>query len=270
MSGDQTFDAAVVPPTRRSLARQLTQLGVRPGSVLLVHSSVKALGWVVGGPLAVVRALLDAIGPDGTLVVPTHTPENSDPAGWSNPPVPQSWWPVIRENMPGFDPAVSPSRWMGAIPELVRRWPGAVRSNHPQVSFTALGPAAAWITGGHRLDDMLGESSPVGRVYSADGDVLLLGVGHGSNSSLHLAEYRLPDPIRGRHGAAVVDPPSDDGRRWAWWDDVAVNEGDFETLGAALDATAVVRTGPVGAAQCRLMRQRAAVDFAVGWMRRNR
>jgi aminoglycoside 3-N-acetyltransferase len=263
------FDGSVPPPTRRSLARQLTEVGVRPGSVLLVHSSVKAVGWVVGGPLAVVQALLDALGPAGTLVVPTHTPENSDPAGWSNPPVPQSWWPVIREHMPGFDPAVSPSRWMGVVPELVRRWPGALRSDHPQVSFAAIGPAAASIVGGHEVDDMLGEGSPVGRLYAADGDILLLGVGHGSNSSLHLAEYRVPAPVRGRQGAAVLDPDTGGGR-WFWWDDVAVDEGDFQTLGDAFDATGRVRAGSVGAAQCRLMRARHAVDFAVGWMQRHR
>jgi aminoglycoside 3-N-acetyltransferase len=265
----QTFDGSAPPPTRRSLGRQLTELGVRPGSVLLVHSSVKAIGWVVGGALAVVQALLDALGPDGTLVVPTHTPENSDPAGWSNPPVPQSWWPVIREHMPGFDPAVTPSRWMGTVPELVRRWPGALRSDHPQVSFAAIGPAAVSIVGGHAVDDMLGESSPVGRIYAADGDVLLLGAGHGSNSSLHLAEYRLPEPIRGRQGAAVLDPATGEGR-WLWWDDVAVDEGDFLALGDALDATGRVRIGPVGAAVGRLMRQRDAVDFAIDWMRQNR
>lgn len=265
---DTRFDGSAPPPTRRSLAAQLTELGVRPGSVLLVHSSVKALGWVVGGPVAVVRALLDALGPDGTLVVPTHTPENSDPAGWSNPPVPQSWWPVIREHMPGFEPAVSPSRWMGVVPELVRCWPGALRSNHPQVSFAAVGPAAASIVGGHRLDDMLGETSPVGRVYTVDGDILLLGAGHSTNSSLHLAEYRVPEPIRGRQGAAVLDPSG--GGRWQWWDDIAVDEGDFQTLGDAFDATGRVRVGPVGAAQSRLMRARDAVDFAVDWMRRHR
>ncbi len=68
------------PQTRSSLRAELTALGVRPGSVLLVHSSVSALGWVAGGPVAVVQALLDALGPDGTLVVPPHTPGNSDPA----------------------------------------------------------------------------------------------------------------------------------------------------------------------------------------------
>jgi aminoglycoside 3-N-acetyltransferase len=255
------------PRTRATIAADLRALGVRAGSVLLVHSSVTALGWVTGGPVAVVQGLLDALGPEGTLVVPTHTPENSDPAKWSNPPVPGDWWPVIREAMPGFDPAVTPSRWMGAVAETVRTWPGARRSDHPVTSFAAYGPRADGIVSGHRLGDGLGDSSPLGRVYEADGDILLLGVGHGSNTSLHLAEYRVTDPPRARFGGAVLGPA---GREWTWWDDVDVDEDDFERLGADLDATGAVTVGPVGSAQCRLMRQRAAVDFAVWWFAAHR
>ncbi|MFD1085612.1 aminoglycoside N(3)-acetyltransferase [Micromonospora andamanensis] len=235
--------------------------------MLLVHSSLKALGWVCGGPVAVVQALLDALGPDGTLVVPTHTPDNTDPAGWRHPPVPESWWPVIRAHMPGFDPAVTPSRWMGVLAETVRTWPGARRGDHPQVSFAAVGPAAEAVVTGHQLDEMLGERSPVGAVYRLDGDVLLLGVGHDSNTSLHLAEYRLPDPPRRWEGSAVRTPT---GRTWTRWPDVDTDESDFEQLGTAFDSTGSGLTGQVGGAACRLMRQRALVDFAVDWLATHR
>lgn len=75
--------------TRASLAAALRDLGVRPGETLLAHTSLSSLGWVCGGPVALVQALLDAVGPDGTLTVPTHSGDNSDPAGWSAPPVPE-------------------------------------------------------------------------------------------------------------------------------------------------------------------------------------
>ncbi|MFV2108796.1 aminoglycoside N(3)-acetyltransferase [Micromonospora sp. LOL_015] len=256
-----------MPHTRAALADDLTSLGIRRGSVLLVHSSLKALGWVCGGPVTVVQALLDALGPNGTLVVPTHTPDNTDPASWRNPPVPESWWPVIRTHTPGFDPAVTPSRRMGAIVETTRTWPGVRRSDHPQVSFAALGPLADAVVGGHRLDEMLGEHSPVGAVYRLDGDVLLLGVGHHSNTSLHLAEYRLPDPPRKQEGAAVRTPA---GRAWTHWQDVATDESDFDQVGAAFETTGGVSIGQVGAAECRLMRQRPLVDFAVDWLAAHR
>lgn len=256
------------PATRTSLAADLRRLGVRPGGVLLVHASMRALGWVCGGPQAAVLALRDALGPEGTLVVPTHTPDNSDPAGWRNPPVPELWWSTIREQMPAFDPAVTPSRWMGAIAELVRTWPGAVRSGHPQVSFAALGAAANEIVAGHALTGMLGERSPLARLYDHDAQVLLLGVSHDSNTSLHLAEYRRPRAPVERVGGAVLT--ADGVREWVWWEDVALDESDFDPLGADLEATGAVRIGQVGSALCRLMSQRAAVDFAVGWMARNR
>jgi aminoglycoside 3-N-acetyltransferase len=254
---------AALPCTRDSLAADLLALGVRPGSTLLVHSSMRAVGWVVGGAQALALALFDALGPEGTLVVPTHTPDNSDPSAWQHPPVPAHWWPVIREQTPAFDPAVTPSRWMGALAEIVRTWPGVRRSDHPQVSFAAVGPHAERIVADHALDEMLGERSPLGRLYDSDADVLLLGAGHDSNTSLHLAEYRRPSPPRKREGAAVRTP--DGGRRWVWWEDVALDEDDFGALGEALDATGAVRRGKVGAADCRLVRMRVAVDFAVGW-----
>ncbi|MGC4758760.1 aminoglycoside N(3)-acetyltransferase [Micromonospora trifolii] len=256
------------PGSRRSIAAQLRVLGVRPGATLLVHASLRPLGFVSGGPHAMVLALRDALGPDGTIVVPTHTPDNSDPAQWRNPPVPADWWPLIRSEMPGFDPAVTPSRFMGALAETVRGWPGALRSSHPHVSFAALGPAAEQVVDGHTVADMLGEGSPLARLYELDADVLLLGVDHSVSTSLHLAEYRCPGSPRERIGAAVRT--ADGGREWVWWQDVRLDADDFAALGEDLEATGAVRTAPVGTGTGRLMRQRAAVDFAVRWLAGNR
>ncbi|ASW57906.1 AAC(3) family N-acetyltransferase [Plantactinospora sp. KBS50] len=253
-----------MPHTRASLAADLRELGVRRGSVLLVHASLRALGYVCGGPHAVALALRDVLGPDGTLVVPTHTADNSDPAQWRNPPVPEHWWPIIRGESPGFDPAVTPSTFMGALAELVRNLPGARRSDHPHVSFAAVGPEAEGIVAGHALVDMLGEESPLARLYERSADVLLLGVGHDSNTSLHLAEYRRPDPPRERLGAAVLTGAGD--RRWVWWTDVVLDSDVFPGIGAELEAAGRVRIGRVGAGPARLMDQRTAVDFAQRWL----
>ena len=240
---------------------------MRPGSVLLVHSSLSALGWVCGGAQAVVHALLDALGPDGTLVVPTHTSDNSDPAHWSHPAVPEAWWPVIRAHMPAFDPLRTPVRGLGAIPELARTWPGAVRSDHPQDSFAALGPQAASITAGHALDSGLGERSPLARIHDLDGDVLLLGVGHGANTSMHLAEYRVPAPKREAYGAAVTGP---DGRRWVTWRTSWPTRATSRRWARRSTRPERRRNGPVGAGDARLMRQRELVGFAVAWLTEHR
>jgi aminoglycoside 3-N-acetyltransferase len=259
----ETIQASSAPVTRARIAADLGRLGVRPGGVLLAHSSLSALGWVCGRAQAVVEGLLDALGPEGTLVVPTHTGGNSDPATWRNPPVPEHWWAVIRDAMPAFDARKTPSDHMGAIAEAARAWPRARRSAHPQLSFAAIGPHAETVTAGHVLDSGFGERSPLARVHDLDGDVLLLGVGHGSNSSLHLAEHRVPDPPRERSAAAVATA---DGRRWLSWEDVVADEEDFERLGAAFDATGRTRAGRVGEGEARLMRQRELVAFAVGWL----
>lgn len=216
------------PRTRASLAADLRALGVAEGSVLLAHSSLSRLGWVAGGAVAVVQALLDALGPEGTLVVPTHTTGNSEPSHWRNPPVPEAWWPVLREHMPAFDPRVTPARGIGAIPEVARVWPGALRSDHPQMSFAALGPDAGRITRGHVLESGLGDGSPLARVYDLDGHVLLLGVGHARNTPFHLAEYRRPRPRPHRTGAAVQGAA---GREWVEFEDIEYDSDDFDALG---------------------------------------
>jgi len=255
--------------TVRTLAADLRTLGVQAGDVLLVHSSYKSVGDLVGGPQAVVEALLAALGPAGTLVVPTHNGENTDPAGWQYPPAPPEWWETIRQEAPGWDRQRTPaSRWMGRLAELVRTWPGALRSNHPQVSFAAVGPAAAEVVAGHRLDDALGESSPLGAVYRLDGKVLLLGAGHDSNTSLHLAEWRQDDPPRHETGSSIRQP--DGTARWVTWTDVHEDEEDFAVIGAQFDATGAVSIGRVGKSAARLMSQRTLVDFGTAWIRKNR
>lgn len=257
-----------VPHTVQSLSSDLRALGLRSGDVVLTHSSARSLGFVVGGAQAIVQALLDVLGPDGTLVVPTHTSDNCDPASWCNPPVPEAWWPVIRDQAPGFDPSRTPSRWMGVVAETVRTWPGALRSDHPRLSFAALGRRAASITSPHQLDDALGEHSPLGALYRLDGKVLLLGCGHDSNTSLHLAEWRQKSPARGIVGASIRRP--DGASQWISWTDVIENEDDFGQLGAAFEANLGLSTGPVGSATARLMPQRALVDFATTWMATHR
>lgn len=258
------------PATIQSLRADLTRLGVRPGMVVLVHSSLNALGWVSGGAVAAILALEMALGDDGTLVMPTHSADLSDPAQWQNPPVPEAWWPVIRDTMPPYDPDLTPTRGMGIIPETFRRGRGVVRSRHPQTSFAAKGPAAEFITAGHQLDYCLGDGSPLARVYDLDGWVLLLGVGHANNTSLHLAEYRATFP--GKTEKPNGAPLRVDGRRrWVTLRDIDLDDGDFTIIGEAFEReSGGVAVGRVGRGTARLMPQRPLVDFAARWMTRHR
>jgi len=253
------------PVTIEMLVADLVGLGIEPGTTLLLHSSLSSLGYVCGGAQTVIGAMRTVLGDGGTLVVPTHSGDNSDPADWVAPPVPEPWWPIIRSAMPAFDPRLTPTRGMGAIPNSLLRQPDARRSAHPQVSFAAVGHHASEITSGHRLDERLGITSPLGRIYDLEGSVLLVGVGHDRNTSLHLAEYLASWPSKRTcpQGAAVLVEGE---RRWVTFTDLDIDESDFPAIGAAFEATGSARRGRVGHAVAVLMPQRALVDFATHWM----
>ncbi|MGH8623853.1 MAG: aminoglycoside N(3)-acetyltransferase [Gammaproteobacteria bacterium] len=254
--------------TRASLAEDLAKLGIRRGDAVLVHSSLSSLGWVCGGATAVVQALLDVMGPEGTLAVPAQTAYNRDPSAWCDPNMPESWWPTIREHLPAYDPALTPSHAVGAIAERVRTWPGALRSAHPQTSFAALGRHAASVIENHTLDSQLGEASPLARLEELDGRILLLGVGFDSCTAFHLGEYRLPEPQWRTNSCAVTGPA---GRRWITYQGLALHDDDFAELGRDFEThTDAVTVGKVGAAFGRLFSLHAATEFAIKWFIANR
>ena len=267
MAEFETIQNIPAPRTRKSLAADLRTLGVKTGMIVLVHSSLSSIGWVNGGSVAVVQALLDVITPDGTLIMPAHSGEYSDPSHWQHPPVPEAWWQIIRETMPAFDPRFTPTRSMGRIAETFRTWPDAVRSLHPQDSFAASGRHAEFITANHVLEDGLGDRSPLARIYDLDGHVLLLGVAHGNNTSFHLGEYRAPGGKMITQGAPIVE---NDQRVWKAFQALELDSDCFDELGADFDKVHPVKIGLVGSATTRLFSQRAAVDFAQEWIARKR
>lgn len=225
--------------SRATVARQLRELGVREGGVLLVHTSYRLVHPVEGGPMGLMEALREALGRSGTLVLPSWSAADDEP----------------------FDPAATQAATdLGVMADMFWRQPGVLRSRH-SFACAAVGPAAA-----HIVSDPLplpphAPASPVGRVHELDGQVLLLGVGHEANTTLHLAEVCAGVP----YGVARHCTVLEEGRAVR----VEYRENDhccerFAQADAWLRERGLQAEGPVGHAPARLMRARDLVAVAVG------
>ena len=166
------------------------ELGIPEGGILMVHSSMKAFGRPVdGGADTVLDSLIDWIGENGTLLMPTLT------------------FSSVNEQEPVLDLANTPSD-CGILTNLLRKREGAIRSCHIVSSACAWGKEAKWLTEYH-LDTPCGEKTPYGKVISSDGYVLFLGAKFSSNTLFHAAEeaeerpYFSYAPIR---DARVIRP----------------------------------------------------------------
>ncbi|MFG2341941.1 aminoglycoside N(3)-acetyltransferase [Streptomyces yangpuensis] len=257
------------------LAVQLRLLGVRPGMRLLVHASLRGTGLRAEQLRDALRGVL---GPRGTLVVPTFTPQNSRTSSAHLERIAGMDEAEVRafvDRMPAFDPASTPSQGMGSLAEAVRTAPGAARSSHPQTSFAALGADAERLCAGHRLESHLGEETPLGKLCWEGGQVLMINVGFSVCTAFHLAEYRIPKPpLRMYECVVKVNlPEGHQGSRqegeWTAYEDVALDDGDFAEIGRAFPDSRV-RRGRVGGASSMLFSVPEAVDHALEWMTENR
>ncbi len=256
------------PVTRARLDRDLAALGVRPGSVLLVHCALSRLGWIPGGARTLCDALLGALGPAGTMAAPAFTTDNTDPARWENPPVPADWVETLRAELPAYDPRLSPPREMGALSAQVLMRPGVVRSAHPALSWAALGPRAAELCAVHELDCGFGERSPLGAALRLNADVLSLGCQR--TTILHYAEAlaNYPGQTRQVQGCAML---VDGARRWTEYPMIETNCDDFEQLRLDyIQAGHPHAAGMVGYGAARRFPARELVAFAIPWLERQR
>jgi aminoglycoside 3-N-acetyltransferase len=253
------------------LARDLRALGVVRGDVILVHASLRRIGgptsMVAGGAVAVIEAIERAIGSEGTLAMPAFSADYSEPALWVAPPVPEDWWPILRERGPAWQPDRAPTFRIGVVPEAFRRMDGVRRSFHPQASFCASGAHAAHVTAAQPLDEPFGEAGPLGKLARLDAKILMLGTGWDTCTSLHLAEMRMTRrgrPIR--QGAPVMKEGL---RTWIEWTEPEADSTDFGACGEAWERSAPpppIRRGLVGRARTLLVPMCDAVAFATGWL----
>jgi aminoglycoside 3-N-acetyltransferase len=233
--------AGVPPCPVEQLVRQLHDLGVQPGAVLVVHAAFSKVGPVEGGPSGLVAALRAAIGPNGTLVMPSMSYDDDHP----------------------FDPGTTPCPHMGVVADTFWRTQGVLRSDNPS-SFAAVGPRAEQITAAHPVDPPHGPDSPVGRACELDAQVLLLGAGHDANTTIHLAENLAGVRYRRKTHVTVVRNGAPTRFEYREIDHCCKN---FSFLDHWLDADHLQRRGTVGHAEARLARSRDIVAVATEQLR---
>jgi aminoglycoside 3-N-acetyltransferase len=267
------------PVTRSELERDLRPLGVRAGAILMVHTRMSAIGWVVGGSQALVEALLDVLGPDGTLMAY---------AGWEDDPWhlaawPPAWQQAYRAELPPFDPELSEAdHEMGRLPERIRTWPGAKASTGHVMRMVAIGAQAGWLTRDQPWHHPAGRASPLAKLAEANGQVLMVGAPLDTLTLLHHAEALVDAPSKRMVTYAI---PVRDGDRVQWrqvhdhdtsargafpYDQVIPDGEDaFAVIGRQALAAGAGISGKVGDAESHLFDARPLVDFATGWLRHN-
>ena len=259
-----------VPWTRRRLAADLRALGLVPGDSVMIHAGLRSVGPMLGGPDALILAVLDTIGPAGTLLVYTDWDD-----GFGDLLDPDGTLPAeFRDEVLPFDPIRSrANRDNGAIAELIRTFPGALRSGNPGASCAAIGARAAWFVADHPQDYGYGERSPFGRLVESSGKVLVVGAPLDTVSLLHHAEHKAQIP--GKRVVTGQAPLLVEGRvTWCRYEEFDTSDPVVEGLDADYFGTIVTafldqgggRRGRIGSAESVLLPAADLVGFAVGWL----
>ena len=267
------MESKLPPITKSRLIADLKKLGVSPSDTIMLHASVKAIGWIVGGPDVVIQALLDVLGEEGTLMMYVGWEDSPWEASFSIAEWPEEWQRAYLEEFPLFNPVTSrANRKWSILTEYLRTWPRAYRSANPEASCAAVGAKAKWLTENHPLQYGYGPGSPLAKLCEAKGKVLLLGAPFSSITLLHHAEHlaKVPNKLVVRYKVPILQ----NGRK-VW---VEVEEFDtcgnvlpdteeyFEAIPREFLASGKMRSGKVGMAQSYLFDAAEFVGFAVKWL----
>ena len=226
-----------------ALIQQLLELGVQPGGVLLVHTAFSKVRPVEGRPTGLISALHSALGSDGTLVMPSMSYDDDHV----------------------FDKAQSHCAQLGVVADTFWRLPSVLRSDNNH-AFAAEGPLANKILAPHPIDIPHGLDSPVGRVYELDGQVLLLGVDHGANTTIHLCENMAGVRYRREKYLTVLK----DGKPTRFeYREIDHCCEKFSLVDGCLDERGLQRRGKVGYADARLICSKDIVDVVTKRLKRN-
>ncbi|MFW2854182.1 aminoglycoside 3-N-acetyltransferase [Sphingomonas sp. TX0543] len=256
--------------TRSSLRDDLIRIGLSVGDTVMVHAAMSKVGPMLNGPDALSTALLDVIGPDGTLLVYTSWDSVHDDLLDSDGRVLARW----RDHVPGFDPHASRAvRMNGVIAEFVRTIPGARRSGNPGASVAAIGRLASWITADHSQDYGYGEGSPLAKLIEANGRILMIGAPWDTMTLIHHADHLANLPAK---RVRRYEVPFADGAETTWrfieeFDTTepvveGLPENYIEQIVTAYVAGGSGREGSIGLAPSLLVDARPMLAYAIEWL----
>lgn len=246
--------------SKKDLVDYFLRLGLKSGMIVEVHSSIKALGTILGGAATVLDALIEVVGYNGTIIMPMHNYANTEPSKWQYPPVALSLIAKVRSEVPAFDRKMSDAYKMGALVEALRRKEGVVISSHPSVAYAAWGKYAKLLCNHQSFHFALSEESATATLYAMKAHCLLLGVDYDSATCMHLAEYRSDiRPIIVEGCAINVDGK----RQWKKRLDVDLDSDDFLGVFKVIEAKGYVTKQAIGTSAMKLFRIDVAIDEAI-------
>lgn len=198
-------------PTQKDIQLAVESAGVNPGDILLIHSSFKSLGTMEGGAEAVIAGVLDALGPEGTLVFPTFCQKDFDHS--------YETWHINKPSDTGY------------LTEYFRTRPGSYRSDQATHSVAACGAKAKWLTEthghtqkryGNMGDTPFSADSPWEKMYNENAKIMMLGVKPNYTTFRHYAEYvymerclqKIQDPAKREQMQSRLASMTDDYAAW--------------------------------------------------------
>jgi aminoglycoside 3-N-acetyltransferase len=239
--------------TFEQLLRAFRDLGVQESDTLLVHSSYKSFGEVDGGPQTVIRALEAALGPEGTLIMPTFNFDFNKGVPW--------------------DVRTTPSK-MGVLTELVRKDPRAKRVFHPFYSFAILGRHAEML-GSLRYKSSYERNSVFGKLRDLDGKIMVIGLSYNDSMTFfhHIeqmegVDYRFLKQFTGE----VTD---ENGHTYTDTFEMLVRDIDrgvmtmVDPMGKLMEEAGVIKSAKIGEADVKLMKANEVYEFTAREMKRD-
>lgn len=241
-----------IPVTKNDIVAGLRKLGLKRGDNVGVHSSLSAFGYVEGGADAVVDALLETVGAEGTVVVPTYS---SNTETIAKTPEDEELGITWKYRLLPYDPENN-TCWTGAIPNAFWRREGALRSSNQSHSLTAIGLRAEELYQGWN------------KLLEVDGYILFLGVTLGCCSSMHLSEKGIQLP---RHILDKITPPPELAEKYKK-ENIGFGFGpypDFELMEAPCRKHGIMKITEIGESTVKLLKLRELIDLYADYLRKN-